>query len=230
MQEETTETRGPSSDPSPRREWLGPSGWIALAILLVYGMLTFVHPFIPIVIVAGAMEELIFYGVPALGGVLWVIAMFVRLRDRGACRPGLVAWIAIRYAIVSVGVAGLMVMEIGSRTPGYIRFTARFREQMRESADVVAIREWVERVTAEQRGFSTEEAEILWLNGEECPACVRELRPMYVMVDVEEGAVDLIFGGGLGHWGIHIGRPGASPPAGYTLPMEDGVWVWHEIQ
>jgi hypothetical protein len=62
------------------------------------------------------------------------------------------------------------------------------------------------------------------------PECVRELEPNAVFYRPSDGVLQLTYGGGFGWWGLSVGPPGTKPYGGYTIPLEAGVWVWHEIQ
>jgi hypothetical protein len=62
----------------------------------------------------------------------------------------------------------------------------------------------------------------------------------YVNLDLDENSnpkVRLTWGGPFAHWGVEIGMQNMKiPPSNfsqwgeYRLPLEPGVYVWHEIQ
>lgn len=214
--------------PVKRGRWYSASTWAALAILLVYAIFTFVFPLIPIVIVAGSMEDLVLYVAPVLGLVLWLAGMAMRILVRRT-RNQLIGT-SIRYAVVAFGGAGLLVLIIGMGTPGYIRATARFQRQMQKEADVPAIRAWAQNYEPTSQDQTVFEGESVFVRRDRLPDCIVKLKPGMVQFSLKTKTVHLIFGGGFGHWGLTVGPKGTPPHGDYCLPLEDGAWVWHEIQ
>lgn len=207
----------------------GPSTWLALGIVLLYWIFSFLLPLIPIVITAGSMEQLIMYWVPPLAFGAWLAAMFIRMRRR-KMGTATIIWTGVRYAVISAGTTGFVVMLFASATPGYIRATAQFHREMKKTANIEAIRAWA--ISYEP---SADDAPTLWGGGvfvaeAKWPRCIAELQCQMVQFTGRDHVVHIIFGGGFGHWGLSVGPKGTEPYGDYVKPLQDGAWVWHEIQ
>ena len=120
-------------------------------------------------------------------------------------------------------------------SPGYKPFTYGFRERMRSKADIEDIREWLKR-----RGKKESTGDTVRFISYGWPKSVKVLNPNYVNLDIDENGnpkVRLTWGGGFGHWGVEIGMEDMEIPISdfsqfgeYRLPLEPGVYVWHELQ
>lgn len=72
------------------------------------------------------------------------------------------------------------------------------------------------------------------------PKAMAALKLRYVNLDLDESGnpkVRLTWGGGFGHWGIEIGMPDMMiPPSDmrpfgeYRIPIQHGMYAWHELQ
>jgi hypothetical protein len=220
--------KGDNAMPSSRRaqpKWYGPSTWLALGIVLLYWIFSFLLPLIPIAITAGSMG----YWVPPLAFAGWAAAMFIRTRGR-KMGTATIIWTCVRYAVISAGTTGFLVMLFASATPGYIRATAQFHREMKKTADIEAIRAW-----AISYQPSADDAPTLWGSGvfvaeTKWPRCIAELQCQMVQFTTDDRVVHIIFGGGFGHWGLSVGPKGTEPYGDYVKGLKDGAWVWHEIQ
>ena len=233
MPDSSTESGAMDMESAPLRSayskiWYGAITWIAAAILAFYAILTFGFAFIPIIWV-GSMEQLILYVVPAIALPIWCIAMYVAIRY-GKFRAPTLVWTGIRYGIITFGLAGLLVMAVASGTPGYIRKTEQFQATMRKQADIPAIRAWAAAYEPASDATPTLSGNGVFVYRNELPDCITTLGTGIVQYTTGDKTVHLIFGGGFGHWGLSVGPKGTQPYGGYTLPLEDGAWVWHEIQ
>lgn len=120
-------------------------------------------------------------------------------------------------------------------SPGYKHFTYGFRDRMRSKADIESIRDWLKRRRKEEpTGDNVRFISYGW------PKSVKVLKPRYVNLDLNQNGnpkVRLTWGGGFGHWGFEIGMEDMEIPTSdfsqfgeYRLPLEPGVYVWHELQ
>ena len=131
--------------------------------------------------------------------------------------------------------------------PGYKPFTYGFRERMRSKADIPAIRDWLKTLSKEDCTGRTidlfsdpDSFKSYWPDSIEWPKSLKVFNPHYVNLELDENGhpkVRLTWGGVLGHWGVEIGMEDMKiPPSDfsrwgeYRLPVEPGVYVWHEIQ
>jgi hypothetical protein len=211
-----------------RERWFSASTWLALAIVLVYIIFTFGFPLIPVLIQAGSMEDMIHSAVPILSLILWLVGMGIRILVRK--KRNQLIWSGLRYGIVAFGVAGLLVMIVGGATPGYIRATQKFQKQMQKEADIPSIRAWAETFQPSAENRPTIWGGGVFIDNKQWPECIKKLNPNVVQYSTEDKTMHLIFGGGFGHWGLSVGPKGTPTYGDYTLPLEDGAWVWHDIQ
>jgi hypothetical protein len=202
------------------------STWVAMAIFLVYLVFTFAFPVIPIIIFAGSLVGPLINTAAPVGAIIWIVAMVAKRKEK---RP---IWRAFRYGVIAFGGMGLIVMALGMSTPGYVRKTKQFQRQMQREADVPAIRAW-----AETTLFSSDEVPAspticrsMIYDGPK-PACMDSITGHFrIHYDPVDRIVELVFGGGFGHWGLCVAPLGTAPQGNHTLPLEDGAWIWHEIQ
>jgi hypothetical protein len=109
------------------------------------------------------------------------------------------------------------------------------RERVRSKADIQVVRDWLKTLSKEDYADYGER-----LSSEEWPKSLKAFNPHYVRVDLDENGnpkVRLTWGGALAHWGVEIGMEDMEiPPSDfsrwgeYRLPLERGVYVWHELQ
>ena len=222
-------TRAPERRFSTR--WYSASTWVALVVFAIYVALTFGFPLIPLMIIAGSMEQVLLYFAPPIGLALWLGAMAVRIFVRRNRRQ--LVWTALRYAVIAFGGAGLFVIAVASGTPGYIRKTKQVQRQMQEEADIAAIRAWVDtRFPASAASTNPAYEAPVVIPPDEQPACIRRISGFHTALYwPAKRELDLVFGGGFGHWGLTVAPEGTPmPESGHFLPLEDGAWVWHELQ
>jgi hypothetical protein len=216
----TIETPTESTVESARKPMV--SSWIAVGIFLIYLVFCSCVPLIPLAIMNGAIDGPLLAIALVAATIIWIIAMLIRRKRKFFCAR------AIRYAIIAFGGVGLIA---GLACP--MPRARVFQRQMQRQADVPAIRAW-----AEATLFADDDVEansladhMLMYTGPK-PECMESItghfRIHYHPVD---RTVDLVFGGGFGHWGLRIAPLGTPPPQGdNTQPLEDGAWVWQEIQ
>ena len=213
--------------------WHSRSTWVALAIILFYVVFTFVLPVIPLFIIFGTVASPFAISVAAVAGVIWLAAMAHHIFTRKSRKQ--LIWTAFRYGIISLGGTGIIVMLLSLSTPWHVRQNETFARQMRREADIPAIRAWAETTlfVPTPPPFTTGLGETKFYEGE-TPGCMKSITGFnFIAFSSEDKTVELVFGGGLGHWGLTIAPLGTKPPEGfghYTLPLEDGAWVWQEMQ
>jgi hypothetical protein len=214
--------------------WYSDSTWIALGLLLFYLAFTFLLPFIPAFIMASGGERILLRYAPIVALLLWVAGMWDRYRRRKV--GGQVVWTGFRYGIISLGLSGILVMFVCWLTPKYIhiRQARQLQEQMHKKADVQAIRLWAESYQPPAADDSHYPPATVDVPKKEWPECIKKLDPQYVTYFRATKVVSVIWGGGfLTPWGLCVGPKGAGPAkeyGGYTLPLEDGAWVWAHLE
>ncbi len=147
----------------------------------------------------------------------------------------------IGVSIFSITLLTLFVLSLFTTitpylgVPGYKPFTYGFRDRIRSRADVEDIRDWLKTVSKEDciGDFGR-------LPYSKLSESLKALNPKYAVFCTGENGnpkVRLTWGSGFGHWGVEIGMEDMEiPPSDlsqygeYRLPLEPGVYVWHEIQ
>jgi hypothetical protein len=172
-------------------------------------------------------------------GLPWTIILTVRSRSdwrRYTRRKILIRSAQIMISIFVMTVFVLAGFEIiNSYSPFYQPFTSGFADRMKSKADVGAIRDWLKTLTEEHcTDGKADHSFGPW------PKAVVALKPRYVNLDLDDKEnlkVRLTWGGGFGHWGIEIGMPDMMiPPSDmrqygeYRIPIQPGVYAWHELQ
>lgn len=137
--------------------------------------------------------------------------------------------------------------------PGYLTFTHRFHYRMEQRLDAEAIRDWLS--SLDESAFDGELYDLLFsVNRKTLPfslpyeVTVLDKKIHYVRFYKKDGEryLRITWGGPYGHWGVVIGpedmdipatvKPHLSEDSGvlqygeYRVKLEDGVYVWHEIQ
>jgi len=175
----------------------------------------------------------------AIGAVRLIIN-----RKKYTRRKKLIRITQIGVSIFSITLLTLFVLDVLSiftpilphiGVPGYKPFTYGFREQMRSKADIEDIRDWLKTLSKEDCI-----GDMGRLPYSRLSESVKVLNSKYAVFSTDENGnprVRLIWGGGFGHWGVEIGMKDMKiPPSDfsewgeYRLPLEPGVYVWHEIQ
>jgi chromate transport protein ChrA len=234
----------PPAVPAATGGWLSASTWIALAII-VQGILPGIllaYMFILPAMSIGLFEVSVLYYALAVGVVAWIVAMFVRVFVRK--RKELLLWTALRYGVIALGGAALLVpivivMQCFIGPPGYVRITEKFLVQMKRDADIPSIREWAETQRVKLYATSTPSGEDYSVPIDQWPTAIQKLKPARVLYDRETHCVHVVFGGGLYPiWGLSVAPKGTLPSddqrflrwCDYTRPLEDGAWVWSETE
>jgi hypothetical protein len=131
--------------------------------------------------------------------------------------------------------------------PGYKPFTYGFRERIKSKANIEDIRNWMKTLKEENYngdviGLSREpnSLKMRWPDLIDWPESLKVFNPHYVNLGLDENGnprVSLTWGGPFAHWGVVIGMENMKiPPSDlsrygeYRLPLEPGVYVWHELQ
>lgn len=143
--------------------------------------------------------DLFIYAGPLLIGLAWIVATVVwTIKFRGETR----IWDPIRLALIclAAGICFFTLLGFGGSNTHSLGFSLR----MGRSADVPAIQAWAK---AYHFNFpidpDAEYSEIVIQNNE-WPPCVRALKPSSVWIRPKTRNVELVYGGGFGHWGVRI--------------------------
>lgn len=138
------------------------------------------------------------------------------------------AWCLCLVAAVAVMLGLTYPVALGVSTSEYYELKlVRFREDARTRLDVPRLQAWLADAKTTppplRSGGPGLEMPPELLNGLEVWC---DLTP--------QGTLLMTTGSGFGHWGVEIAPPGAPMPQNndrrYYLPLQDGAWVWHEIQ
>lgn len=198
------------------------SGRVALILLILYAAFGCFF-YIPL---SFAYYLLLYFGIP-IAILSWLTAVFFRVvvHKKRNC----LVWTATKYGINSFGVVGLVFLIMTFAAGGCVVRAHGFWFHMKLNADVHAIRAW----SAEYRPSSDAnpglEARIL-VHRDVWPECIRRLDPTRVAFSRATQQVTLVYGGGFGHWGLCVAREGTKSFGDYVIRLQDGAWVWHEIQ
>lgn len=133
--------------------------------------------------------------------------------------------------VVRVLVLGMSFVAVGLSAlcgrPGYLSFTEGFTDRMKTEADIDGMRRWLYTWSG---AVGDEVPRATW------PEAVSRLTPKYVDVIKTDHrrCLRLGWGSGFGHWGIVVGSEDMPTPKSskreFTMPLEPGAYVWHEIQ
>lgn len=182
---------------------------------------------------------LIFSFLLIIPGLPWTIILAVRSRSDWRKYTRRKILIRSTQIMISVFVMTVFVLagfeSIEPYSPTYKPFTSGFADRMRSKADVGAIRDWLKTLTKEE--FTGETANRSF---GPYPKAVAALKPRYVNLDLDDNGnpkVRITWGGGFGHWGIEIGMPDMMIPSSdprqfgeYRIPIQPGMYAWHELQ
>lgn len=134
---------------------------------------------------------------------------------------------AVRWSVIVFGALGLVLGLSVLVVPGYKQFTAGYWIHSKIWLSPAEVRVWAR----SQKGTVDTTDTVpyrLW------PSSLKlaSLGSGRVYVDPVTKGVTLVDGGGFGHWGIKVTAPGDGESTGpnYFIKLEDGAWVWHEIQ
>jgi len=156
------------------------------------------------------------------------------------------AQIAISILVITILSLALFI-PIELYSPSYKPFTYGCRDRIRSKADIEAIRAWLRTLSKEDCTGKTIDIRSYsflykskWPDSINWPKSLTVFNPGYVNLDLDENGhpkIRLTWGAALGHWGVEIGMEDMEiPPSDfsrhgeYRLPVEPGVYVWHEIQ
>jgi len=156
------------------------------------------------------------------------------------------AQIGISILVITILSLALFI-PIELYSPSYKPFTYGCRDRIRSKADIEAIRAWLRTLSKEDCTGKTIDIRSYsfpykskWPDSINWPKSLTVFNPGYVNLDLDENGnpkVRLTWGGPFAHWGAEIGMEDMKiPPSDfsrygeYRLPVEPGVYVWHEIQ
>jgi hypothetical protein len=138
---------------------------------------------------------------------------FVRSVKAAILAHGAVLTLAVAIGILGGGLAA--THEIG------------FWLKMNYIADVGAIRQWEQNYQVAPDDKPYRETGV-FIPYSKWPPCVRKLDPGMVVYLPRTKTVDLVYGGGFGHWGLTVAPKASSHTSGISL--SSGAWVWMEWQ
>lgn len=181
--------------------------------------------------------------------VIWTFRLFINWK-RYTQRKKFIKIIHICIPlvfIVSFFISVFTPINIPVWQPGYKPFTYGFRARIRSKADIEDIRNWLE--TLKEEDCNSETIDLFrdsgplksqWPDSIEWPKSLKVFNPHYVNLGLDKNGnskVSLTWGGVFAHWGVVIGMQDMEiPPSDlsrygeYRLPLEPGVYVWHELQ
>lgn len=216
-----------------------PSGWLALVIIFIYGMiiiLSFVPPlsvfFVIYLLFAGdsVLYLLLYIGLPG-AIVAWVVATMVQ--DVKGVRRKALTWASFKYLIITFGFAGLLV---GMASLGFPATGPRSRLGLllyaKIHADVPAIRAWEQSCESGlvplryDDILSNPDKPIYTVDKEYWPERIIALSPRKVIFDRSDHTLTLAFRGVFNPWGLTVGPLGSKHNGVMKTEIEDGAWVW----
>ncbi len=209
------------------------TGWVAGAILLIYAGAVIAGFVLPmwlflLVIVAHCVFYLVLYLGAPCAAVAWLVAMLCRLFVFKQRRE--LVWTGVKYGVICFGLMGICFGLLLLAAPGYVTMTEGFWIHMKVWADVEAIRTWGVSYELDGEEPETLSEGSVFVDRGRWPRSIRWLGPNMVVLELRDRSVNLVYGGGFGHWGLTVGPKRTEPPGDFTIPLEDGAWVWHEIQ
>lgn len=115
--------------------------------------------------------------------------------------------------------------------PGYLRTTRGLVSDMKGKVDVDEVHAWMVANGHTAASEKTDETSND-VDRNSLPQSIQKLRPAAGVFIRGEWMI-VYWGCGFGHWGLKIGPKGRALPTNdreYSLPVEDGVYAWHELQ
>jgi len=208
---------------------------ICISVIWMASPLTIVIPIFPFVVMGFSF---VFIG----------SARLISNWNRYTNKRRLIRITQIGISILVITILSLaLFIPIELYSPGYKPFTYGFRERIRSKADIENIRDWLRTLSKED--CTGETVDILsdspflkskWPDSINWPKSLTVFNPHYVSLDLDKNGnpkIRLTWSSALGHWGVEIGMKNMKiPPSNfsrhgeYRLPLEPGVYVWHEIQ
>jgi len=127
-------------------------------------------------------------------------------------------------------------IELKLHGPNYKSFTSGFGDQIKSRTDIPAIRDWLK--TLEPEDYSSDNIITLQKN---YPKSLMILKPSVICVSADENGnakANLSWGSSYaGTWGVVFGMEDMKiPPSDFSrhgecrLPVEAGVYVWHDMR
>lgn len=156
--------------------------------------------------------------------VAFVMSYFVALRRLYGVKKRL--FLAFRRSVVLFGAIGLVLLPSPLVVPGYKTFTLGYWMHAKIWLNVDEVRNW----SADSNIPCNESHEI---SREHWPSSLKRFCPGFGTLSIhpETRTVTLTQGGGFGHWGVVIvPKKQKASPLGYAMKLDDGAWVWHEMQ
>jgi len=201
---------------------------LAVAVIWYYRM-----PILLMIRVA-AMEPVLLYLLPPISLIVWIWVMATRVRRLRLSKYKLI-WVSFKSALSSIFRSGIAVVLLGLLIPGHLREMWQLHADMERDADIPAIRQWMQSYHTSHDVVSKighREYESIVIRPDELPDCISVLRPRYVHYNAKMKCLSLVYGSGFGHWGFSV-APRGTRPSTYRKRvkiLEDGAWVWAEVQ
>jgi hypothetical protein len=181
-----------------------------------------------LVLVASCVSYLVVYVGAPCAAVAWLVAMLCRLfvfkQRRGLVLTG------AKYGVIFFGLMGICFGVLAFTVPGYVTMSAGFWIHTKVWTDVEAIRSWGMSCELDGGESETLSKGSVFIDRDKWPRSIRWLGPNMVVLELKDRSVNLVYGGGFGHWGLTVGPKRTGPFGDFTIPLEDGAWVWCEIQ
>jgi hypothetical protein len=200
---------------------LGPFGLGAFLIGMLYpwGL------FIPICFV-----------IPLLAFLLFCTLMASLFSWRKRLQSKLSKWLLPLGLVLLIGIDYFM----GSKFPVAVPFTFGFKRYVAMRADLPEIRTWLDKQKERCSEVSlvdlTKHGEFAWPADINWPDSLLKFDPHYIYFLTDDKGypmVDIIYGGGMSHWGFVVGEPNLVVPqkkhekAFVVSPLTEGCYVWY---
>ena len=210
-----------------KRRWVTKSGKVALIVCGVYLTVLAAHlsdTILSFFVMLGAFSAfylVLYVGLP-LAFLIWASCLIHRIAIRKKRRR--VIWTAVKSAIITFGVIGLVFGFLGMIPRTVDTFGLGYWCHVKVWADVDEIRVWGRKWGARMGKFQSI-PKTLW------PASLRcmPFTDGALSYRRDDATVTLFEGGGHFHWGMTVAPEGTPVPDGPgVLKLEGGAWVWHQ--
>ena len=130
------------------------------------------------------------------------------------------------------------------RPPGYKPYTRGFHQRMQDRLNIEKIRDWLK--TLDEEVFDGEYYDLIYqMNGNVLPFPLpkeitilsEDVHYLVFYKDDQGRCLRIEWGGAFGHWGVVIGPKEMEVPSSdfskygeYRIKLENGAYVWHELQ
>ena len=146
----------------------------------------------------------------------------------------------ITIGVIALLLAALLTFAVASHRPIYETRTQNFAEAVKAAIDPDELQTWATNLI---HGIKADKS--LGLRDLEVGQVPRQLRELqsngsplqYLWVNgpsdqTPETTLVLVWGGGFGHWGIHVGSPSFrhTNDTTYQIEWKPGIYFWHDSQ